>query len=486
MQHSHNQRRRLRLNVYLPVILCFLCCFSALVQAETSSVPVASSAESAEKAAYLCQYSLELQKNGDFLDVLPQHPREVLRRIGKKLQPFLGQFTTPTLEFAGFTPDGNTTQSPFGEPARASNWNDRQRTLVKALNTRAAPFVEDLEREIGQRPSGIHLRFAADPKSWLEPLLKLAEKAEHSNQLRPNQLLNLRTKLLPLLETADLIVAAATLSDAGLDFIVRALGSKEFSQSVTEAYTPERTLSCSRFLDERRLMNLSQVHVLPSTQVLAQHLKAMPQLSIIDNFLKNAGLDLEKDIFPAQAVDSLVSIDLEPTGDGGLPDIRVIAKFADPMKVAAILPGLSKLCTNLGIYVAPQTETPAGVKLSYFLVPTFGLHLAMIDGHALLATSRANLTSLYQRMQEVTTGKQPPFKVPEGAHRYWRLCFKNLNEQIQRFLQSPLLAGRGIPPIPNLNMLEELGDFEMTTRMKPEYLEVRFSLPIAKKSSDEK
>ncbi len=233
-------------------------------------------------------------------------------------------------------------------------------------------------------------------------------------------------------------------------------------------------------------MSFGQVHVLPSPQILIQHLKAIPQLTIIENFLKNAGLDLERDILPAQAVDSLVSIDLDPTGDGGLPDIRVMAKFADPMKVVAILPGLAKLCVDLGIYVAPQTEAPKGVKLSYFLVPTFALHLAMTDGHALAATSRANLVSLYQRMQDVTTGKQPAYKVPDGAHRYWRIRFKNLNEQIQRFLQSPLLAGKGIPPIPNLNMMEELGDFEMTTRVKPEYLEVRFSLPITTPNGKEK
>ncbi len=472
--------------------LAVIICLSVLLPAWVATLhadPVASGAAEStptNKATYDCQYLVELKKAGDFLELLPQHPREVLRRLGKKLQPFLGQFTTPTLEFAGFTPGEKVTNTPLGDPARISQWNDQQRELVSQLRTRTSALLNDLEREVGVRPSGVSLRFAADPKTWLGPLMKMMDNPEATKNLRANQLFNLRTKLLPLLETADLIIAAATISDTGLDFIIRALGSREFTASVSEAYTPDKTLSCARFLDEQHLCTFGQVHVLPSPQIILQHLKTIPQLSIVENFLKNAGLDLEKDILPAQAVDSLVSINLDPTGDGGLPDFRVIARFADPMKILAILPGLSKLCTDLGIYVASQTEMPVGVKLSYFLVPTFGLHLALTDGHVLLATSRANLVNLHQHFQNVITGKKPAFTVPEGSHRYWRIRFKNLNEQIQRFLQSPLLAGKGIPPIPNLSMLEELGDFTMTTRMKPEYLEVRLTLPIVTQSDKAK
>ena len=458
---------------WLSLALLLTACFLCLPLTPLFSEPASDTPSIVE-----CQYLAIFEKKGDFLELLPQHPREVLRRLGKKAEKVLPLFPASTFETAGFTPLDVRPKNPLGEPIRSTEWNAQQRKQTDELRILAGPLWAQLEKEIPVPAKGLYLRFIANPKSWIEPIMKLAQDPELSQNLKPNQLYNLKTKLLPLLETADFIGVSGSLSDAGIDLIIRFIGSKAYTASVTEAYTADKTLSCARYLDTNCLLSFGQVHVIPSPQIIIENLKAIPQLSIVENFLQNAGLDLEKDILPAQAVDSLVMVNLEPTGDGGMVDFRAIARFADPMKILAILPGLKKLCTDIGIYAAPQTEEPVGVKLSYFLVPTFGLHLALIEGHALLATSRANLTKLHQQMQSVNTGKTPAFVVPEGSHRYWRIRFQNLNEQIQKFLQSPLLAGKGFPPIPNLSMLEELSDFTMISRVKPEYLEIRLSLPL--------
>jgi hypothetical protein len=67
----------------------------------------------------------------------------------------------------------------------------------------------------------------------------------------------------------------------------------------------------------------------------------------------------------------------------------------------------------------------------------------------------------------------------QNLKRFWRVKSKDLNQQLQRFLQSPLLRDKGIPPVSNLTFLENFDNLEIYSTARPELIEFIFNLPIS-------
>ncbi|MBI3039303.1 hypothetical protein HYY75_09700, partial [bacterium] len=171
-------------------------------------------------------------------------------------------------------------------------------------------------------------------------------------------------------------------------------------------------------------------------------------------------------------------VNLDPIGDGGLPDIRGMARVKDPVRLMSITPSLKQLATNLGVFVSTDLEKFPTVKLSYFLFPGFGVYIGLSGDLLLFSSYREGIIKLEERIQGVTLGRIPAYKIPEGVQRYWRIAFQRLNPQLQRFLQSPLFANKGIPPISNLTITNELGDMVLSTRILASEVEISVSLPL--------
>ena len=60
------------------------------------------------------------------------------------------------------------------------------------------------------------------------------------------------------------------------------------------------------------------------------------------------------------------------------------------------------------------------------------------------------------------------------------LAIADFNNQLQRFLQSPLLRDKGIPPVSNLKFLEDFSELEVQTKADEKIIEFIVDLPINK------
>jgi hypothetical protein len=81
-------------------------------------------------------------------------------------------------------------------------------------------------------------------------------------------------------------------------------------------------------------------------------------------------------------------------------------------------------------------------------------------------------------IKAVKSGKAEGEKIDDNLQRYWRVSFEDFNLQLQKFLQSPLMVSKGVPPITNLTMLDDLNDLKILTRLQPSSLDFSVFLPV--------
>ncbi|MFZ2957601.1 MAG: hypothetical protein WA705_11980 [Candidatus Ozemobacteraceae bacterium] len=381
--------------------------------------------------------------------------------------------------FAGFPSEGDAAKPILTAILEQSEWTTEQKTGFETLMKNGDAIFSVMSAELPPPGKGLYIKGIFDPSKIDNMITKFLEDPRQVRRVSPGQLFKLRNNLLPLIKLADTLAMVGAVSDEGMHFRLRVQGTPESSKPLADLTKFSVGPKCAAFIDPDALLNVAQLHVLPPPGSIIGQIRAIPQTAVIQGYLASVGLDLEKDILPTNAQDSMVTMSLNPIGDGGIPDIRVIAKVENPAALLAMVPKLKQLAVNLGIFVAISTEAAyPTVKVSYFLFPNFGVHLSMVDGFLVLATGNEGLVKTIARIQDVTSGKIPAFKIPESVQRYWRVSFQRLNEQLQRLLQSPLLANRGIPPISNITMARELGDLVLFTRILPDHLEISVDLPL--------
>ena len=229
-------------------------------------------------------------------------------------------------------------------------------------------------------------------------------------------------------------------------------------------------------------MTFVQTHPIENTADVMQEILAVPQSATVIQMVASAGLDFEKDILANSARESVLYVNLEPTGEGGLPDIRFAAPVPEIDKLRNNLDKLKSLCMQTGIFtqIMDDGKFPI-VKLSYFMFPQIAIFTGLADNFLVIATGKNNLLN---EMTHIANAKahaaKHPRQLTKDLKRYWQIKFADFNLQLQKLLQSPLLRDKGIPPISNLKFLEDFTQLEITSKASQHLIEFNVNLPIAK------
>ena len=425
------------------------------------------------------QFALRITRIGDFLKDVGAEKRELMRRLGRKLAEMEEKFLSNRFQAAGFAAPGTDDKPLTTSLLEEKEWSAGNRTAFEELFQQGNEILKTLAGDVPTPATGLLIEAIAAPDKVVQMVDAFLDNPNAAKNLRPGQLFKLKNNFLPLMKMADRVAILGSVTPDGLKLRFRVnvnASSKELIGAMAKNAT---TPSTARFIDSEALVNVAQIQAIPEPNVVMAQLKAFPQTAIVQSYLASAGLDLEKDILPTNAQDSLISLNLTPTGEGGIPDLRIISKLRDAAAIEVMAPKLRQLAMSIGVYVT--SGDAAGVpcsKISYFMVPNFALHVAMTDGYLVLATARENLAASVTRIKDVLAGKIKGFEVPGNVQRFWRVSLSRINEQLQRLLQSPLLANKGIPPMSNISAADELGDLLLMTRIFEDRLEISVDLPV--------
>ncbi|MBF0502140.1 MAG: hypothetical protein HQM09_18515 [Candidatus Riflebacteria bacterium] len=425
------------------------------------------------------QFVFSAERSGGFLTDSSNDSRELFRRLGRQLGELDGKWIDNHFTIAGFAASGNPDKPIMSAVLDQSEWNAEQKTGVANSLKRVEDLLASMAADVPVPTKGMYLKGIVEPEQVGKFVSGFIEHQRSNRQLSQVQLSKVRENLLPLLKLVDKVAILGSLADDGFKLRLRIIGEKN-SKGVFESLSKAAGDSkCAAFIDPDALLNVAQVYSPPQPGAVMEQLHRIPQMAVVEGYLASVGLDLEKDILPTHSPDSLVTLSLNPIGEGGLPDVRMISRVANTVSLLAMAPKLKQLATNLGIFVSVSTDGSfPDVRVSYFLFPSFGIHVTLEGEFLALATGRENLGAAVNRIRDVTGGKIPAFRIPDAVQRYWRISFQRLNEQLQSFLQSPLLASRGIPPISNITIARELGDLVLYTRMLPDQIEINVDVPL--------
>lgn len=447
--------------------------FCGIASAATNS---SLTAEKAGDARFL----VTITKFGTFLQSPDKEPLEFFRRLARMLSPQIEKHLDKPYDAADFVPTATSGKQDKPKPIKADLWTDTQKAAVEQFRTRQTGLLANLMKAVPFPNDGLHLIAVTEPHSLVSQLEAMLENPEAQAKLRPGQMMKLQTKFIPFLRMADAIGVVMSLTPGGFALEVQLHGGEAFAEAMMPGGTPPAPLTCSKFIFPDSLVSFVQVSPNVSPSETMQALRAFPQTRIVESYLASAGLEFERDILSNPGLESFVNLDLTPNGEGGLPDLRAAIRVKDPVKLLSLVPQLKQLAMTVGVMVAPNLEKRPTAKISYFLLPNVGVHIGMLGEYLLISTGRDSLLKLADRIENVSSGKEPGFAgIPADAHRYWKIRFCLLNEQLQKLLQSPLLAGRGIPPLSNLSVANELGDLLMITRIRNDGINIRLDLPVA-------
>lgn len=459
------------------LVLVLALALSAILTGPTASRAQTPAANAEPETA---MYVVSIARLGGFLQEPEKEPLEFFRRLGRVVLGQSNLFENDQLRMAGFYGSSFALGNLFKDRLFARDWSGAQKKGAEQLLAQAEPVLAALAGVLPTTKEGLSFRGVFDPKGLVGPLTSALDSGKIPEGLRQSQMFKLRNRVLPMLQVADLIVFAGVLSHEGMELRVQMLGGPMYKENLQETGGPPAPLTTVKYVASDSLMTFAQVHMGQTAAGLMQSLREFPQTKTVESFLASAGLDLERDILDNPGKETVVSINLTPRGEGGIPDLHGFARVKDPLKLLSIAPNLKQLAMSLGIFVAPFLDAPPSFRLSYFMAPTIGVHVAMRGELLLFATHRDLMVDMVKRMDGIDSGRIAAFPVPAGVQRYWRIAFSRLNEQLQQFLQSPLLAGKGIPPIPNLDVAAELGCLEFLTRILPDKVDISVSLPMAR------
>ena len=434
----------------------------------------AQSADNEEKPVVMI---FQAQRNGDFLSEPGNNPIEFLRRIGRAINK-LWPADKAVLKAASVFDAEKLGDDDLLKPVKFSLLNEIQKKEYERLFNRYASDADGLLNEIKPGKKSIFVRFAGETEILSKIFEKFLHNEKFANKIKERQRFKLEHQIIPFLQAADYVTGAMVISLSGLEFRIRAHSIEGNLASPQNKHQ----LTIGNFINPDSLMAFAQIHPVEDPELIIEQLNTMPQTASLVKTIASAGLDLKKDLISNSARESIFYLNLNPTGENGIPDARFVAPVPDVKQLRENLTKLQNLCSQIGIFVKQFEGKKATIRLSYFMFPQYGIFAGLQDNFLVLATSKENLLKEMDFISEVKDGKNKGEKIQPNLKSYWRIGFEDFNLQLQKFLQSPLMVKQGIPPIPNLTFLNDLNNLKILTRLSPEKLDFTIILPIKEKS----
>ena len=117
------------------------------------------------------------------------------------------------------------------------------------------------------------------------------------------------------------------------------------------------------------------------------------------------------------------------------------------------------------------------------MLPQAAVYAGLYGRFLVIATAQQNLASELTHLKNVDAGSQKAVELPEKLKRFWKIRTDDFNSQLQRLLQSPVLASQGIPPITNLTFFEDIEYFVLKSSASSSEIEFSLEIPLAPKQS---
>jgi hypothetical protein len=419
--------------------------------------------------------AFEAERKGNFLSEPGNVPLEFLRRIGRALNKSWPAEDSKILAASVFDPF-QIGKPAFLKPRTAIQLSKEQRKTARQLLDRYGSDAIALLENVPDQEKYILVRLVSELAPVAEILEDIADGEYKKTNIKPEQLEQIKSQLLPIVKAADYMIGTAILSNQGFEAKFRLVSKNR--QLIKPGI--QNTLSITDYINPDALMVFAQTHPIDDSAEIIEKLRTSPQAIAIQNMIASAGMDLEKDLIANHAKESILYVNLEPDMESGIPDIRFVAPIPDIKKFRSNLDNLKKLCTQLGIFVKFPVEDSPIVHLSYFMFPQYGIYAGLKDRFLILSTGLENLSNEIEFLTKVSKNKISSAKIEKGLQKYWLIKFDKFNLQLQKFLQSPLMVDKGVPPIPNLSLLDDLVHFKITQQTDSEKIDISLEIPVKK------
>lgn len=288
----------------------------------------------------------------------------------------------------------------------------------------------------------------------------------------------IKENILPVIEAFSDAYSLVSISEKGIYGRFNAESEKGNLQN----FISTNNLTIQDFIDDEPMIILAQTHSQQEPEMVMKKLESIPNTKIVKQMIASAGLDFEKDIISNYATESVLYINLTPTGEKLLPDVRWVVKIPNSQNLISILPKLKNLCLQTGIFVTAintQIKDTNLVRLNHFLLGNYGVYASVIDNFCVLSSTQEGAEKALNMLKKPS--KKENYDAIKECNLYFRLRTSDLNIQLQQFLQSPLLRDKGIPPITNLTFLNDMNDIIVKSRITNKKVKVSLDIPFLKK-----
>jgi len=456
------------MKIHKTVILAvlFLAVFCSLTFAKTSDLPV------------VIAYQIDRAEN--FLNEPGNNPVEILRRLGRSLNSQWTANQTSLLAASLFNSAliGNP---EFLKPLPDTQLSGEQKKAAANMLKKYEPVLQKLIEECKPASQAIVIRAVCENLSLRKALSETPSKKDEKADKAP-ALERAKKELMPILEASDYLAGALVISANGCFGKLKVISEK----NLLAMDKIEHDISIGRFINHDALMFFCQTHPLENPAEAFKELAAVPQSATVISMVASAGIDFEKDILANTARESILYVNLEPSGDGGIPDIRFVAPVPDIDKLRGNLDKFKLLCQQTGIFTQALEGNFPMVKLSYFMLPQAAVYAGLYSRFLVLATAQQNLARELTHLKNVEDGAQKTGEIPGKLKRFWKIRTDDFNSQLQKLLQSPALASQGIPPITNLTFFEDIEHFVLKSSASASEIEFSLEIPLKHGQADKR
>lgn len=414
----------------------------------------------ADNAEATVAIAYHIERTNGFLVEPGNNPYEILRRLGREINKSYPVEAKETYGASLLELDklgGKEFLKPMAEDKLSSTQIEEAKKILANLEEEFSKFAP-----ISNDEGAIKLKVAFNTKELLTKLENA--KKNPSKTLSKQQLRQINDNFIPFMEISDYFIGILSISNDGIYFdskVVSKDGKLPFKKN---------GLTIGKYFNNSALITLAQNRGIQDVDDLYENISGLPQLSFFKSALESAEIDLKKDVLGNLSTESLMSINLSPTGEGGLPDFRFVSPLPKIKEVKALLPKIKQLCIQTG-FLNQYFEKPYDfVRTSFTMIPQFAIYSGFLDDLLIITTGEKLFIEEASRLEKVKkaskSNKANSSASVEEYDRYFRVNFEDFNMQLQQLLQSPLLLNKGIPPIPNLkffdHMTELVGHFQLS------------------------
>ncbi len=407
-------------------------------------------------------------------------PIEILRRIGRVIAKHWPNGNIPSktgsIIFNEFVGSPNFIKA-FPENKLSEVQQKACDDLIKQHSERFAK----LRSEFNAASEAISISIAANIPEIQDNFKKLIEPGKNQNYpISDKESAKIKESVLPVIEVFKDFCGVLSLSEKGI--FVRA--DTELDKGKINVILPQTNLTIGKYIDDEPLIVLAQTHGLEDSEESMKKLDSIPNMALVKQLVASAGLDFQKDILENYAQESIFYVNLTPTGEQLIPDLRWIVVVPRAEKLVNNLPKFQTLCMQAGIFItkeeSPDPNIPVS-RLNYFMFNKYGLYVSLLDKFCIVTSTKEGMTAAINHLKNALKDDNRTDNLKD-CNLYFRVKTSDLNVQLQQFLQSPLIRDQGIPPITNLTFLNDMNNITAFAKLIDSKLKFIVDIPFFKKN----